>query len=104
MTKWLPGYTRTELEVAQERYGVRFPPDLVGYDWSSENDALRRMLGWPSEILAFDVDHGAWWTAWGERPTDPAARREVVRDALARAPPDPGLHSPLHSRDAPRGR
>jgi hypothetical protein len=29
MRPWTSGYTRTELDLAQARFGLRFPPDLA---------------------------------------------------------------------------
>ena len=96
--EWGEGYTQTQLDDAQARYGLAFPADLAAllrerrlvgrgsYDWSTENDQIRQMLAWPFELLAFDLDHGSWWPDWGDRPDDPDARREVLRRALADAP------------------
>lgn len=96
MHSWSSGYTQSELDEAQERYGLRFPPDLIalllerqptsGYDWRSENEAIRRMLGWPLEVLLFDVENGFWWPDWGERPDLPEARSELVERSLRAAP------------------
>jgi hypothetical protein len=96
MEHWTTGYTQTELEAAQERYGLTFPPDLValllerqpmhGYDWSVENAHIRKMLEWPFDLLKFDVENGFWWPDWGERPPSPEERTEILRGALARAP------------------
>ncbi|GLH80172.1 hypothetical protein SSBR45G_50810 [Bradyrhizobium sp. SSBR45G] len=93
--RWTRGYTQTELDDAQSRFGLRFPPDLVallrdrrpvaGHDWN-DSSAIRRMLDWPLEGL-FDVEHNAlWWPEWGEKPDRPEAREEVLRAVLARAP------------------
>lgn len=96
MTRWNPGYTQAQLDQAQERYGLRFPPDLValfrerrpaeGYDWDREDPRIREKLDWPFDMLLFDVEQGMWWPGWGERPEHPAERAEVLRAALARAP------------------
>jgi hypothetical protein len=94
---WAPGYTQAELDAAQARYGLVFPPDLVallrhrrpaqGYDWRNDDRAIREILGWPLEGLAFDVEEaGLWWPEWGERPSTPPARREVVASVLNHAP------------------
>jgi len=95
MKKWTSGYTQTELDDAQDRYGVRFPPDLIelfldrqpaaAYDWSVEDHRIREMLAWPMDMLVFDVEHG-WWLDWGERPSKAEERREIVSQALAEAP------------------
>jgi hypothetical protein len=52
--RWTSGYTRSELDAAQERYGLRFPPDLVDLfldrrlinarDWRTDEPGIRRAL------------------------------------------------------------
>jgi hypothetical protein len=96
MQDWAAGYSQSQLDAAQERYGLRFPPDLIdllldrqpafGYDWSIEDPRIRQMLRWPFEMLQFDVENGFWWPAWGERPDTPEERAEVLRDMLSHAP------------------
>jgi hypothetical protein len=96
MHDWSAGYTQSELDDAQARYGLRFPPDLValllerhpelGYDWKVEDSRIRRMLGWPYEALAFDVEEGFWWPNWGERPNTAHERSELIRGALSQVP------------------
>ena len=54
---WAEGYTRAELDRAQAKYGLPFPPDLValflkrrpvlGWDWRSEESEIRTMLARP---------------------------------------------------------
>lgn len=93
MEHWLPGYTRAQLDEAQERYGLRFPPDLIdlflerrpaeGYDWTTENPRIREMLEWPFDLLLADIEQGFWWPDWGERPATADERAEVLREALA---------------------
>jgi hypothetical protein len=69
--RWAKGYTTTELDDAQEKFGLVFPPDLVallrdrrpldGHVWTDEV-AIKRMLDWPLEGLFFDVEHNhLWW-------------------------------------------
>jgi hypothetical protein len=53
---WGPGYTAAELDRAQERFGLVFPPDLVallrdrrpmdGHDWTNPDEAAIRKR-WP---------------------------------------------------------
>lgn len=96
MAAWMKGYSQDELDDAQARYRLRFPPDLVaflreqrlaeGYDWSRESQQIREMLAWPTQMLIWDVEHGAWWPPWGERPEDGRLREEIVRGAIAAAP------------------
>jgi hypothetical protein len=96
MDHWAPGYTQGELDEAQERYAVRFPPDLIGlllerqpangYNWKGEDARIRRMLRWPLEMLLFDVEQGFWWPEWGERPSLTEERMEVVENAIRDVP------------------
>jgi hypothetical protein len=94
---WAAGYTAAELDAAQERYDLAFPPDLIallreqrptqGYDWRTDDAAIREMLRRPLDGLLFDVEHNVLWLPeWGERPPTPQARAEVVAQAVARAP------------------
>lgn len=94
MDRWTAGYSQSQLDEAQERYALRFPPDLVdlllerrparGYEWDREDPRIREMLAWPYELLLFDVEQGFWWPDWGERPPTAGERAEVLRSALKR--------------------
>jgi hypothetical protein len=94
---WTSGYTQSELDAAQERFGLRFPPDLVelfldrrplaGYDWRTDDDAIIRALQHPLEGLLFDLEHNdLWWPEWGERPASAAERAEVLTKVIGGAP------------------
>ncbi|MEA3018375.1 MAG: hypothetical protein QOI38_3097 [Sphingomonadales bacterium] len=91
---WAEGYSQAELDDAQARFGLTFPPDLVellrerrlrlGYDWRNDDVAIRRMLAWPLEGLLFHVEHEViWWSEWGPRPSTPGERAEVVGAVVA---------------------
>jgi hypothetical protein len=95
-TRWEKGYTQAELDDAQQRFGLVFPPDLVallrdrrpveGHVWSDET-AIRRALAWPFEGLLFDVEQNhLWWPEWGTRPASPNARAEILRSVVSAAP------------------
>lgn len=96
MDRWASGYKRWELDEAQERYGLRFPLDLVslllekrlidGYAWNTEDPRIRKMLSWPLDMLLFDVEHDQWWPGWGEQPEGTNECRELVRDVLSASP------------------
>lgn len=97
MRDWGPGYTQAELDDAQARFGLRFPPDLIdllergrlpgGWDWTTDEAGIKGMLAWPLDGLLFDVEHNALWLArWGDRPGPQEERAEVVRQAVAGAP------------------
>ena len=97
MEDWGPGYSPAELDTAQEKFGLRFPPDLIevlregrppsGWDWITNERAIRQMLEWPLHGFLFDVEKDSvWWPEWGERPTTEAERAEVVKSVISRAP------------------
>ena len=93
---WTKGYSQTELDDAQAKFDLAFPPDLLtllltkrpvgGHDWRNEA-AIRKMLAWPLETLLFDVEHNQlWWSEWGKRPDTAEARREILALVVSRAP------------------
>ncbi|MGJ5202362.1 hypothetical protein [Bradyrhizobium sp. HKCCYLR20261] len=93
---WTKGYTQSELDRAQRRFGLVFPPDLIalltrrrpvdGHDWTDER-AIRRALEWPFESLRHAVETGQlWWSEWGRLPSTARAREEALRDIVSRAP------------------
>jgi hypothetical protein len=95
--QWTKGYSSAELEAAQERYGLRFPPDLVallldrrpvdGWDWRTDDEGIRRALEHPLDGLLFDLEHNdLWWPEWGEKPPSADERAEVVTAIVNAAP------------------
>jgi hypothetical protein len=97
MDHWLPGYTQSQLDEAQERYELRFPPDLVellldrrpadGWDWRTDDAGIRRALAHPFGGLLFDLEHNdLWWPEWGERPSSAEERAEVLTAVVDAAP------------------
>ena len=95
---WTAGYSARDLEAAQERFGLTFPPDLKnlllerrpvrGFDWRTDDAPIQRALKWPLEGLLFDVEqNGLWWPEWGKRPDQALARAEIVTNAVRTAPP-----------------
>ena len=95
-----PGLSSGEIDAAQDQTGVRFPPDLcelltetlpVGAqfpDWRHHARAsfeeFRQQL---IEGIEFDAIHNAvWLTSWGEKPSDQAELRAVVRASVLPAP------------------
>lgn len=97
MANWTTGYTQSELDAAQERFRLRFPPDLVGllldrrpskgWDWRTDDAEIRRALEHPLEGLLFDVENNdLWWPEWGVKPASADERAEVVKAILSAAP------------------
>lgn len=101
--EWGAAYSQNELADAEERWNIRFPPDLADLylerrpvaigknrfvDWVSDpEDEIRGALEWPFDGFLFDVErNGLWWPEWGERPTQPAGRREVLKAVFDAAP------------------
>lgn len=95
------GLTPGELDEAESRFGVRFPPDLkdllrfglpTGEKWPHWRAAMRApegpaavglhaSLAWPLEGMLFDVEHNSFWDPeWGPKPTTLA---EAIRRATA---------------------
>lgn len=94
-----PGLTPDELRRAEERFAIRFPPDLAELlseglptgdrfpHWRSLDPAIEDQLGWPLERLLFDVEQNAFWIPeWGERPASLDAAKEIATAAVRAAP------------------
>jgi hypothetical protein len=93
------GYTQAELEDIQDRWKLRFPPDLTelmrsrrpllhSFDWFKTSEAeIKRILDWPFGGFWFDVrEADLWWPEWGLKPKslfDQAAR---LADIFAKVP------------------
>ena len=98
----LKGYSQTELDDAQARWGLRFPPDLVEallnrrplldypdcFDWiTAEQEVIKERLAWPFEGYWSRVrDAGYWWPEWGEKPASASERRAKLGGIFADAP------------------
>ncbi|GAA0605531.1 hypothetical protein GCM10009416_48720 [Craurococcus roseus] len=107
---WGPGYTSADLDDAQAKWGLRFPPDLVEMllerrpilsggrgmiDWVHTDEAvIEERLQWPFEGFLFDVErNGLWWPEWGERPAKREERRELLQAEFSKAPKLVPIHS-----------
>jgi hypothetical protein len=95
--RWTDGYSQGELDWAQERFDLRFPPDLMallldrrpaaGWDWRTDDAGIRRALADPLEGLLYDVEWNVlWWPEWGDRPERAEERAEVVTAIVGAAP------------------
>ena len=96
LEKWTEGYTKADLQAAEDKFGLAFPPDLyafflekrplAGHDWRNEA-AIRKMLSWPLETLLFDVENNKmWWPEWGEKPALAKFRKEIMQKVVLNAP------------------
>ncbi len=82
---WAEGYTASELDDAQARFGFVFPPDLVqlfrdrrlvrAYDWRTDIEAIESLLKWPLEGLSSIM-------SFGGRSGELARRRSKVAHPL----------------------
>lgn len=115
MPDWAPGYRWSDLHRAQERFELRFPPDLIelllekrparGYDWAGSAEPIRTALAWPLEGLLFDVEHNdLWLSEWGGRPDHLADRKATVEELVATAPKLIPLYSHRYLPEEPRER
>lgn len=98
MQHWKAGYTPSQLDDIQAKFGLRFPPDLIDLyldrrpsakdacDWLGNEEIVQARLQWPLESILFDVRHNIWWDHWGDRPRAMADREDVVRQLVANAP------------------
>ncbi|MGW3628351.1 hypothetical protein [Streptomyces sp. NPDC000880] len=104
-----PGLTEAKFARIEGEYGFEFaddhraflaaglpvntPPE-EGQTWTKpwpewrggDPDKLRAQLRWPVEGVLFDVKHGFWYEAWGERPADETAALATARQHLADVP------------------
>lgn len=108
------GLTAAELDHAEERFGIVFPPlwrrvlarvHPIGLpkpprgpdgtlrwtaypDWRLRDEAATRdLIDAPVDGLLFDVEHNdLWWADWGKRPDQVPARRQGAAGHLADVP------------------
>jgi hypothetical protein len=68
------GLSEEEIAAAEDRYGLRFPPDLGALllnflpsgsrfpNWRDlESDFITERLGWPASGICFDIEHNNFW-------------------------------------------
>jgi len=97
---WGPGLGADELDAAERKWSIRFPPDLRFFletvsseadgftHWTSTPDeVIAERLAWPFEGFCFDIEHSdLWLPAWGSKPETLAERIEVFRPFYEAAP------------------
>jgi hypothetical protein len=109
-TRWTNGLSDREIDLAEARWSLRFPPDfrlflrllhvpdrpMIGrgfvgstavpirgpsfYDWREQSDAIRRALDWPADGLVHDVEHNDLWL----REWGPRPSSAIARRARVR--------------------
>jgi hypothetical protein len=92
------GLTSEEFTEIEERWQLRFPPDLRSFlgfalpvsdrfpNWRGDGDAITERLASPRRGIVFDVEQGTWLDEWGDRPPDDASAHAKVLEQLAAAP------------------
>ncbi len=111
-----PGLSDTEVHALQHRFKFWFPPDLRGLlqfkvpvgqrfpHWRGDPDDLQKRFDLPFEGICFDVEHNEFWLPeWGTMPSDPQARREVVRQAIFVVPKLVPVFSHRYVPNVPHG-
>jgi len=98
-----PPLTSSQMDAAQESFGLHFPPDLVALysnltligegflDWADQSHdniaRIRAALDWPVDGLLFDVaNNDLWLPEWGHRPAEDANALVVARQYLGDVP------------------
>ena len=98
--KFDAGMTDDELDGCEREFGFQFPEDLRAFlkvalpvserfpNWrNGDREDLKSWLQLPVEGIVFDVqDNGFWLPEWGERPSDPDAAGNLVRQLVNAAP------------------
>jgi hypothetical protein len=111
-------YSQTELEDIQDRWKLRFPPDLLelmrcrrplltgGFDWLKTSPSeIQRALEWPFEGLWFDVqENGLWWPEWGVKPKALFDQVKKLGEVVAKAPKLIPLHGHRYLPEIPNER
>lgn len=105
------GMSNKEIVLAEQQYGVRFPPDLREFlqialplsrpnsgwfpSWrcaiAGDEESHRKIVGsleWPGDGICFDVERNGFWMEkeWGSRPPDVDQAKNVARKKVAEAP------------------
>jgi hypothetical protein len=101
------GLSDAEVEAAERRFDVLFPPDLrallqaalpvrINSPWGADafpnwrtgtQETIQRQLDWPFEGIAFDIEHNVFWlTEWGPKPDNLPDTLAIARRAVSAAP------------------
>jgi hypothetical protein len=94
------GLTEIEIQVVEESFGFKFPPDLKAFlmfvlprgkrwpNWREvEDPELVRMLNWPYEGICFDIQDNAFWpTRWETKPATLLEAFQVAKGKINSAP------------------
>lgn len=96
------GYSQEEIDGIQDRWNLRFPPDLIdilreyrpliggqgSFDWIlSDSSDIQSRLDWPFDGLWADVKRGhVWWPEWGEKPASLGEQQSRFKEIFSMAP------------------
>jgi len=105
------GMSEKELVLAEEKYRVRFPPDLRDFlqialplsgsssgwfpSWrraiTGDEESHRKIvasLEWPADGICFDIEHNGFWMEeeWGHRPSELDQAKDLAKRKIAEAP------------------
>jgi hypothetical protein len=105
------GMSNKEIVLAEEKYGIRFPPDLREFlqialplsqpnsgwfpSWrfaiagdEESHQKIVASLEWPADGIYFDIERCGFWMEeeWGTRPSEVDQAKNVARQKVEEAP------------------
>ncbi len=97
---WGPGLSAEEIETAERKWSVKFPPDLRFFlktmtstskrfiHWTKSPDAMiSERFAWPFDGFCYDLEHNdIWLPEWGPKPETLEAKIEVFKTFYDAAP------------------
>src|SRR5262249_9578083 len=110
-----PGLSDAEVNVAESRFGFRFPPDLRAFlqtalplretfpNWRSGKEvALRDCVDRPRERIVLDSEYNAFWLdEWGPRPDTLERAVQIAEEPVAAPPRLIPIYAPRMLPDSP---
>lgn len=98
--KFGDGLSNFEIEIAEDKYEFKFPPDLKEFlqfalpmgekwiDWrNGDEKKIKTRFEWVSEGFCFDIEHnGFWLKSWGDKPNNLESAFETAKSEIAKAP------------------
>ncbi|MCM3631654.1 SMI1/KNR4 family protein [Paenibacillus glycanilyticus] len=101
--KFANGLTESEFEIIEQKYIVKFPPDLKQFlsialpisdefnNWRDMTDRnvqiIQERFNWCLEGMLFDIEHNNFWLKeWGNKPNDLESAKIICIEQFRRAP------------------